>query len=382
MTSSYVISPDLEDRIHSGILLKTFPELDSRFLSDSRTDNIDVIEEQLGQNNFGFSMELQNRIFRALEARKPWNLVNVGGDDEDGKDLFGSVTQKINCDTRDILLGTGLVFPFSETYDNEPPDFEVAELKNFGKYGFTSELEMIMSLSAYRCREVIKWKENQYEWVNSRGIKNVITACEHGDPKFFQYKEQRANKVFSPFGNEVLFQPRFQIGSMTHVYHSHEPEFFATFFRYALELGVLDDVMGVDGEKFLKGSHNLPGYLGPYGDAGGTGYMDQSSFLFRVAIPIGGLDGLYRNTHIHSISPNLREGFLEFKIGENKELQIFDDSGKFVIQFLPEDAEYLLKGILHQCSHGHGRTSKKQITELVRFYYSTDFQEQKKDINL
>ncbi len=382
MASSYLIYPSLEERIQTSWLLERLPELDSRFFSDFRTRDLDTILEQLWQNNFWFSIEFQSKIIRALEEMKPWKLIRNWRKNEDWKDLFWNIVQTVASDTTDILLWTGLVFPFSETYDNEPSEEEIWELSNFSKYWFNSQLEMVMSLSAYRCRNVLQHKRNQYEWVNSKWIRNVITACEHGDTKFFQYNEKAADKVYSPFWNEVLFQPRLAIGSMTHVYHSNEPEFFSTFFRYAIELGILDEIMWENWEKFLKWSHNLPWYLWPYWDAWDWNYMAKSSFLFKVSVPIWWKKWRFRNMHTHSFAPWLQEWYLEFKVWINKELQIFDNLWHLVMQFLPEDAEHLLKWILHQCANGHGRTSKNQILELVKYFYSPEFQTQKDGLNL
>jgi len=50
----------------------------------------------------------------------------------------------------------------------EEKEFDKSELLRFHDYGFISALEMVMSLSAYRAREVLKDKKDQYEWVNKR----------------------------------------------------------------------------------------------------------------------------------------------------------------------------------------------------------------------
>ncbi|MCD5375241.1 hypothetical protein LR010_02175, partial [Candidatus Gracilibacteria bacterium] len=297
----------------------------------------------------------------------------------------GEHTSIIKSNIHDLALGTGYQLPDCEEDSEEEgieKEFDKKELLEFKKYGFSSMLEMVMSLSAYRSKDVMKGKKNQYEWVNSKGVRNVISACVHGDPKFFQYQEGDVGRVYSPYGNLVDFSPRKQIGAMTQVYHSHEPGFFATFFRYAYECGKLKDIIGENGEKFIKGADNLPGMLGHFGDAGNGSHIDASEMMWRVCVPIGG-NGNHTNVHRELFGPNYNEkdnSFYEFRISTEGNLELFNAyTATIDMTFYPEDCEDLLKGILHQCANGHGRTSKSQILNLVRHVYSDDFREQVKD---
>lgn len=383
MDRSYIIFPKLEDKLERSGLLRKYPELSERW-SIGFFQETEIINE-LAENPLLIPEWVKNDIQRLIEKPVSWKVWNWKVLQPDLFDTdyipstFTEWTQIFENQrfiphlVEDTWTATWFFLPWLP--DEDGYWFDSNELKNFKEYGFESYFDMLMSISAYRKKDFLKLKDNQYEWVNSKWIRNVITACLDGDPKFFQYHEIWEWRVISPFWNKVDFVPREKVSSMTHVYHSHEPEFFATFFRYAIELWILKKVMWDRWEKFIKSSHNSPSFHWPFWDAWMGSYTDKHSFMLRTAIPIGWLEWKYRNTHIHPYAP-WNDWYLEFKIWLNKELEIRDwKTWAIIMKFLPEDCEDLLKWILHQSAHGHGRTSKKQILDLVRYYYSNEYQE-------
>ena len=44
------------------------------------------------------------------------------------------------------------------------------------------------------------------------------------------------------------------------------------------------------------------------------------------------------------------------------------------MRFLPEDAEHLVKGLIYQSARGLGRTSAKQLLDILEYRYSEEFQ--------
>lgn len=380
MSRSYIISPSLEERIQASWLVVKFPELGEKpYVWSFHWDDL---ESEILENPYTIPYEVQVKVLRLLDSSLYWRFQTKADD----VDLFWNPIfeelKRVNADLNDIALWTWFLLPSpqEDTCYDEAPEFDKWELQNWEQYWFSSALDMIMCLSAYRSRDVLQYKRNQYEWVNSKWIRNVITACEHGDPKFFQYDENIPNRVISPFWNEVQFSPRNTIWNMSHVYHSHEPDFFATFFRYAWELWKIDEIMGKNAEQFSAYANTLPASLWNYSDAWWTWYGDTSNFLFRVAYPIWGVEWKIRNTHTHPYAPNSWEWFIEFQMWDNQELLILDASWNVIIKYFPEDCEHLLKWILHQCAYWHGRTSKHQIIRLVNFYYSWEFEEQRSEL--
>ena len=380
MSRSYIIWSSLEDRIQESELLKIHPELLNPPLSWHFTEkDLDI---DIRNNPFSIPSVTQNSIFRLLGEPLPWQIVTDGGEEWN---LFGETIQTIRSNLHDLALGTGYQLPNPEDDEEcwDEKEFNKTELEKFKEYWFTSMLEMIMSLSAYRSRDVMKWQNNQYEWVNSKWIRNVITACVHWDPKFFQYQEWKKWNIYSPYWNKVNFIPRNQIWAMTQVHHSHEPWFFATFFRYAYECWKLKDIIWENGEKFIKGADNLPWMLWNFWDAWSWSYMDSSEMMWRICVPIWWSKN-YKNVHCEWFWPNYngeKNSYYEFRTSEEWNLELFNAyTWTIDMIFYPEDCEDLLKWLLHQCAYWHGRTSKTQILNLVRYVYSTDFKEHVEDL--
>jgi len=382
MSRSYIIGANLEDKIGESKLLEKYPELSRQAINWFFAQ--EDLDRELLDNPYALPKRIRNDVFRILANPLSWEMVSE--DIQDG-DLFWKSIKTLTPSLHDLALGTwyNLPNPFDDEEYGEEKEFDAAELEKYQEYGFDSVLDMVMSLSAYRFREVIKWQRKQYEWTNSQGIKNVITACVHGDPKFFQYQELPASQVYSPFWNMVDFAPRNQIWAMTQVHHSHEPGFFATFFRYAYECWKLGDIIWERGEKFIKWSDNLPWMLWNFWDAGSGSYMDSVDMMWRICVPIWG-DDKHRNVHLEWFWPNHKkedeDTYYEFKTTPEWNLELYNaQTGRVDVTYYPEDCEDLLKGILHQCAYGHGRTSKTQILNLVRYVYSEDFKEHIADLS-
>lgn len=380
MFSTYVISPELEEQIQSSWLLEKYPELRERHLSSHHWET-DILYDVVYWPYDVKSFVRQYALSLIWSENLNWQLI---WEQTDWRDLFWEtksiVTKKANL--TDISLATWYMLPNPEDDDHygEPKEFEKWELLKFDEYGFRSSLDMIMSLSAYRAREVLKDKKDQYEWVNSKWIRNVITACIHGDTKFYQYDENLPNTIISPYWNQVWFSPRRSIWSMTQVYHSHEPAFFATFLRYAYETWYFEAIMWKDWKKILEYASTLPWALWNYWDAWMESWSDYSNTLFNLGIAIWWSDKM-RNTHIHAFAPNYnwkdrKKAFYEFKIWANWELELHNNyTWKIDMTFYPEDCEDLIKWLLHQCAYWHGRTSKNQIIWIIKYMYSQDIQE-------
>ncbi len=372
---SYTVFPDLGEKIRKTWLLEKFPELNNKPFPGYFSN--DDLYGELGENFLNLPDYVRTVISKTISNPHNWIIeekVDKGGD------LFWNIQKIIPTEQTDIAIGSWFLLPVDEEFDS-------LELQKFSEYGFSSIIEMILSLSAYRYREVSEMKREEYSWVNSQGIKNIFTACIHGDPKFYQYKEVVEWDVYSPYQILVWFSPRQLVGIMSQVYHSHELWFFSTFFRYAMELWVLDEIMWKDGKNFYQWEKELPSALWNYADAGHwDNYMDNSEFLFRTSIPIW-WNSEIKNVHTHTFAPWFRNEdgstYYEFRIWNNKELHIYNAHTKSVdIVFYPEDCKNLLQWILHQCAHGHGRTSKSQIVNLVKFYHSEDYQKRKGELSL
>ena len=374
MFSSYSIFPSLTYKIQQSWLLEKFPELLERpygsiiFLDELLLDT--------EENILDVSLNIQNSIYRIISQPYPW-LIEENIKEDEGGNLFWKTEKKIPPDETDIWIWTWLFLPCGEEGIH-------LELQKFSQYGFDSTLQMILSLSAYRFREILAMKTQEYSWINSKGIKNVITACEHGDTKFYQYQEYWQWMVYSPFQVPVEFTPRRLIWMMNQVYHSHEPQFFATFFRYAIELWVLDEIIWEKWEKFIEWSEQLPWSLWNYGDAGSSNHYDFQDFLFRTATGIWWLER-WRNFHTHIFAPMSsfkdQNYYYEFKLWDNDTLELHNTrTWEVDIVFYPEDCKHLLKWMLHQCAHWHGRTSKNQILSLVKYYYCDKYQQDKREL--
>jgi len=377
MLRSYVVFPELKGKIWESWLLEKYPGLSHRAVIGGVWGQ--YVLGDICENPLGLSMEITKRILEFTDNRKDWIIEGKGGEN---CDLFWNTLERIRFDAEDILLWTSLLLPWWNHYEDDEEnwnrEFDYGELDNYRKYGFDSKLEMLISLWAYRMRNVLNIKDNEYSWVNSRGIKNILTANMHGDTCFHQYKETTQWEVYSPFWTKTLFVPRKHIGIMNQVYHSYEPSFFATFFRYAYERWTLREIMWEGWEKFVRWAEKLRGMLWNYGDAG-IGSLDSSEMLLRTCTPIGGW-GRYRIVHNIVFWPNYRDeenAYYEFRIWEEGSLEMWNMSTwNRDIAFYPEDCEHLLRWILHHCAHWHGRTSKSQILEMVKYIYSDKFREE------
>ncbi len=381
--ANYLISPQLEDKIQRSWLTEKYPELSKKpYLWGLLQDQLDA---EILDNPYGLSSSTQQYVFRLLDQTLYWNFQTRW----DATDLlWDPVFQNYNSKEADIYDKWLWTWCFLPDPDDEDMEFDTAELWKWDQYGFSSQLEMVMSLSAYRSREILKQKENQYEWRNSQWIRSIITACVHGDPKFYQYDENFSDRVISPFWNEVWFKPQKLVGKMWMVHHSHEIGFFSTFLRYAYECGYMRNIMWENGTRFIEASQDLPSFTGFFWDAGHSSFYDFWDSLFRMCTPIWWSKSM-RNVHTHSFASIYRgkdqegKSFYEFQIGENQELQLYNHVTESIdITFYPEDCEHLLKGILHQCAHWHGRTMKEQMLGIIEFIYSDAFTQKALEIGI
>lgn len=401
---TYVLSPASTQRIEDSWILTQYPEFQESFYGPNFY--LDDIYQELLENPFSFPEFIRRKILsivtknnidesNSLSLQWEWHiwtgkiLKRKHLYKETQLDLFHnepvpefalySNTHSIPVDCTDFALASWWYLP---------EDFSSDVLWDYEKYWFRSYLEFLMTLSAYRLKDILSMKDNEYQWINSKWIKNTITACVHGDLKLYQYDEWK-KAVISPYYEQVWFYPRQCIGAMTNVYHHMEDLFFATFFRYVIDSWKEKEIFWEKWEKILKYIDTLPNRWWNFGDAGDTTWMEEFDFKIRLK------QRLYRvndkpnalNTHTFTWAPWLEResNWYEASINTDGDFELksvlheWEKVGSTVIKYSPEDCQHIIKWLLWQCAHGHWRTSVNTLKRLIEYYYSDIFDRDEDD---
>jgi len=288
-----------------------------------------------------------------------------------------TITEKFSLE--DMLLFTGemaaLILSPEELWDNN-------------KFGFDTPLEFISTVSAY----VIEQSHNSsghslregYTWTRARDdgskILTEIGGDHNADFRIYQ-TDIAAYHALDPFGSKILFRPEISDDrKVVAAYHSNESLMLAATLHYIEQLGLDVKILSNNMQGLKEYANSLE--IGQRIDAGGYSSNAKMAFLSWI-FPIPKLDE-NNNTEKHP-SYHLSiygEGWYDIYLASNNDMIIsYNDKDiqknpkRINARFTPDDAEHLIKGLIYQSIKGLGRTSPKELFDVLDYRFSEKFEE-------
>jgi len=263
------------------------------------------------------------------------------------------------------------------------------EIWDYKKFGFENTGDFVGSVGSL-INEVVHdagGYRQGHKWQNktpdNRILVNEVTGDSNCDMRIYQ-RDVTAYSTMDPFGNKVTFRPEIDPdrgGIMA--YHSTEGEFLATILRYVEQRGIKPESLEDGAKKTLEWAASL-------GQGGGTctehfGGFDRDARRFFPGwkIPLWKLDK-NNSTDKHSI-----DGIIDASGGVYMAYLNADENLVFSYEsrdkerkseknvcaiFYPDDADHLIKGLIYQSAKGLGRTSCRQLINILEYRFSGQFE--------
>jgi hypothetical protein len=223
-----------------------------------------------------------------------------------------------------------------------------------------------------------------YTWTSelpdkSRFISEV-TGSEHGDFRLFR-TDVTSYETLDPLGNKVSYRPEFTADrAMVIGYHSVEPMFLASILKYVTQENIPSEILKDQGKRFLKEEvGHLDQRFGPFADAGDS-RMHVQEYFWWSGLPIPRLNESKTSDAVF-LDAQSRYGIY---IGADKSLVfVYESDGKrepkVTLSLPPGEIDHLIRGLFVQASKGLGRTSVKQLTDILKYRFSDQFEKDRKD---
>lgn len=293
----------------------------------------------------------------------------------------GKKPEKIPIEWEDFYTFTGLYSSIILSPD---------EIWDYKRFGFNSLFEFTGTVGA----ALIKISDSQdglnrvgYKWNFKKDDKNIttnITGNMHLD-LLIERSDNTPYKTIDPLGNTVQFRPEYRNTKYLSAYHSTECSLLVTLLRYIEQLDIKIPELENGAKELIEWSKTLGQVFGNAADAGfDSGFGVANKFNNGLPIPV--LNKRFQtNKNITYFVLTSGGGLYEAHIGPNQELMFSFRSEKDIeegkkkitkepdIFFYPEEAKHLIKGLFVQASKGLGRTSVKQLRDVVEFRFSKQY---------
>lgn len=294
----------------------------------------------------------------------------------------GDVEEKVEIE--DFLLFSG---------DLASIILKPGELWDYKKFGFDSPTDFIATVGLYVLQQSQgRTLREGYSWMNKKSngsqIVTEITGDTNADLRIFQ-TDIAPYKSIDPFGNPVSLRP--EINADRHIlsaYHSTEGHMLVAVMKYIEQQNIKVSYQEDNARSLIKWGRSL-------GQGGGSraehfgGYdvhpmLFFSSFLF----PIPQLDEQNKTDKYSPfyISCEIEGHYATYITNKGDLVFSYEDFGgknqikkKISMKFLPEDAEHLVKGLIYQSAKGLGRTSARQLFDIIEYRYSEQFEKDQKE---
>ena len=218
---------------------------------------------------------------------------------------------------------------------------------------------------------------------DNRVLVNEVTGDMNCDMRVFQ-TDITPYKTIDPLGNEVSFRPEIDPdrgGIMA--YHSTEGELLATVLKYVHQKGIKPASLEDNARATLEWASSL-------GQGGGTctehfGGFDNDARMFLTGwtIPLHKLDKNNTTTQ-HSCDGVIDGGggvYMAYIDADENLVFAHEVRDKLPVpkknilaRYYPSDADNLIKGLLYQSAKGLGRTSCRQLRDILAYRFSEQFE--------
>lgn len=386
MCSNYLIYPEAEERIKNSPIEQRIRKLEKSeeglpyLRGYSFGDEVRERVLELKRNGYyeqlpkGISKKykkIMNEMFEENKKHK-WNV----------KRPEGEVNEDIEMDGVRLFSG--------EIASSVLKPDEIWDCK---KFGFEHPVEFAAAVSAYifnRYHSDGIYRKG-YRWTtkrqNSAVIVSEITGSEHCDLRIFQI-DIAPYETISPFGNPILMRPRLDADySIIAGYHSTECMLLVSLLKYIEQQKIPNNIFADDGTYLANWIKSIDKDDNPFAarcaEHYSPDYTNPLHFFIGYDAPIPQLnsEGEAEKHTIDWVCTD-SEGIYRIYVSPNKEL-IFSyqtdkdaDNPKKQISamFLPEDAEHLVKGLLYQSAKMLGRTSLRQLIDILAYRFSEQFE--------
>jgi len=287
-------------------------------------------------------------------------------------------------ETQDIWLMSGCVSSLL---------LDKNEVFDYKKYGFDSIFDFTGTIGAsiwkdfhggnYSLRGGYIWESKSHD---GRNWVNEIRGSEHMDLRINK-TDITPDKTLDPLGNKVSYRPELREDFRCVAgYHSVEGNLLVSILKYTEQNKIESELLNNKGKKAIEFAKSL-------GQRGGLcaehfgGFDERSSLFFsRFNLPIPNLDDNFSTKERSFDYVGMQgEGNYKIYVGPDKEL-IFSMEGegrnietkkRVSASFQPSEADHLIKGLIYQSANGLGRTSVKQLINILEYRFSEQFKRDK-----
>jgi hypothetical protein len=378
----YVISPEAEHKLQRALLIKKIHKAVETDGFDWGTHHMFTFDlpgyhKDVGQRGYfkhcpkelhkPFMQQLQNFV-NDVEKQK-WILTKSGQ----------TIEEKAEPEHFLLLNGyfASLVLSPEEFWD-------------YKKFGFENTTDLFGTLGAYMQNlhsdsNFVSNAHKGHTW--DSGFKGKKFTSEVGGSHHGDLRIDRTDMTFydtiDPFGNKVSYRPIFR-DDMHFVsgYHSTECPLLATLIKYADQLEIPSKLLDYKNKKFLKEVKTWEGIInGGCADAGDD-FSGPKNYFSEYALPFSRVDekgNFERRTIFDGVFTEMR-GYYLILADPEKNLVFYYESDKGDTEKTPgfvlpsAELDDLIMGLFVQASKGLGRTSLKQLTDMLEYRCSAGFE--------
>jgi len=286
------------------------------------------------------------------------------------------------CELEDLLLFSGDIA--SEVLNPN-------EIWDYSKFGFSSPSEFITTVGAFIIQQSHRGNSffrEGYKWTRKREdgseIVTEVTGSEHADLRIYQ-TDIAPYSTTDVFGNAIEMRP--ETDADRHIvaaYHSTEGTLLVAVMKYIEQQGISAEYQKDEAKQLVEWGRSLGQVVGT--SAEHLGGFDQNPMLFFPAydIPIPQLnESNETEQHSNFWLPTMSEGAYGAYIANNGDFvlsyqnkdDIENPAKPISTRFLPDDAEHLVRGLVYQSAKGLGRTSVKQLLDIIKYRFSGKLEE-------
>ncbi|MFW6311358.1 MAG: hypothetical protein ACOC1K_03890 [Nanoarchaeota archaeon] len=293
----------------------------------------------------------------------------------------GAISEKIQIE--DFLLFSG---------DLASIVLKPEELWSYKDFGFDSSTNFILTAGLYVLKESQGHSLREgYMWTTKKSdgsqIVTEITGDFNADLRIFQ-KDVAPYITLDPFGNQVSLRP--ELDADRHIlaaYHSTEGHMLVAVMKYIEQQNINANYKKDNAKELIDWGRSLGQSGGSCTEYFGGFYTHPMMFFPSFSFPIPRLN---EKNETDKYSPFYisceSEGHYSTYISHKDELVFsYEKFGgknqprkKISAIFLPEDAEHLVKGLIYQSAKGLGRTSARQLFNILEYRYSEQFEKDQK----
>lgn len=372
MAYKYNIYPDAEkkladtglaERIKKATEKDNFP--DTHFFV-SKSELPEMITDMRKRDFFKGNQDFFSKTYRpTLEAYFKDQDSHKWVVKKDGKE------EKQDSDWEDFMLFSGYLA--SEV-------LKPREFWKFDKFGFSSAFDFFGCVGAYACGIVRLPVYDGHKWESTEGEKRFVSevsGSEHGDFRLFR-TDLTSYETLDPLGNSVSYRPElYSDRKFVSGYHSIEPGLLVALIKYADQEKIRCPLLTPGGMNEIIAELEKNGQrIGPFGDFGHDSFGPRWHFAsYHVSdIPhVGEEKGSPFSIGIDSDA--YYAIYVDAKGGLAFVHKSSDDKSSEVVLSIPK-AEFpqLVRGLFVQAMKGLGRTSTKQLIDIVDYRHSDQFE--------